>query len=152
MPDIEWLMPEVEYSTTACCMVKVLVALDRVALMPAQWPGMGEAELEVKVMGLSGVPVALREPLTMSSHLEVSLPLSLSSSRAVNLTVVPGCMVRVMPEGTVTSPVMVTTPDHTSSVRSVPEVVMVVLSIVTIAPSLGTSIALLLSMALDLME
>ena len=149
---MEWLMPMVEYSTVAYCMMKVLVALDKIALMPAQWPGMGDAELEVKVMGLSAVPVALREPLMMSSHLEVSLPPSLSSNRAVNFTVVPGWIVRVIPAGTVTSPVTVTTPDHTSSVRSVPEVVMVVLSMVTVTPALGTSATSLLSMALHLME
>ena len=126
MPDIEWLMPEVEYSTIACCRVKIGLshAPATLALMPAQWPGMGEAELEVKVMGLSGVPVALREPLTMSSHLEVSLPLCLSSERAANLTAVPGCMVKVVPEGTTTSPVMLTVPDQTSSVTRVPEEVI----------------------------
>jgi hypothetical protein len=56
-------------------------------LIPAQSPRPGIDALDVKVMGLSVLPLATSAPLTVNAS---ALPLS-------NLTIVPGWIVKVTP-------------------------------------------------------
>ena len=58
-------------------------------------------------------------------------------------------MVSVVPDGTVTSPVILTVPDQISSERKFPDVVLILVSTATVTPSFGVSKIPLLSATRD---
>ena len=102
------LGPPPAYSITQKLIVDEINA-EVCSSIPFQFPGAGITALVVKVIVLSDFPFAIILPATTSI-----LPV-------LNLTVVPGLIVRILPEGMNTESA-VTIPDHVVSIVIAPEI------------------------------
>ena len=105
-------------------------------MIPLQSAPRGSGASEVKTIRWSGEPTASKVPFTISAGLGHSKKFSrvscVSPSRLwANRTIVPGSMVRVVPPGTMTSPMTCTMPDHVSSPARVPDLIIVGASVGT---------------------